>query len=61
MSDKIISASDGDYTITDIISCKIQGFSICHLDGKCSVCPIALAHLNPKQPLHFWISEVKKW
>jgi len=47
MSQEVKTADDGDYVIRGLCSCKIQGFSICHRDGYCSCCPIALAHLNP--------------
>ncbi len=46
------TAEDGSYVIRGLCSCKIQGVAICHRDGFCSCCPIALAHNNPGTPLH---------
>lgn len=60
MSEETKTVDDNTYAIHGLISCNIQGTAICHLQGRCSVCPIALAHDNPNQPLHFWIAEVNK-
>ena len=57
MISKVKTADDGDYVIRGLCSCKIQGFSICHRDGYCSCCPIALAHLNPGTTLHEFMKE----
>lgn len=57
---ELVCASDDSYSIRGLISCEIQGTAICHLDGKCSKCAIALAYLNPEKPLYFCIQELKK-
>lgn len=51
-------ANDGQFS-RHIIACspEIRGTAICHLNGKCSVCPYALAYLNPDVPLHFFMSK----
>jgi len=58
MSSNLITADDGAYVIRGMCSCKIQGFSICHRDGFCSCCPIALAHDNPGTHLHEFMTKV---
>ena len=54
MMSKITLPTDGQFTMPSVIPCdpKIRGTAICHLDGKCSICPIAKAYLNPDIPLH---------
>lgn len=47
--------ANGAYARYGLIACKIQGTAICHIKGMCSVCPIALARLNPDKPLSFFI------
>lgn len=51
---EITIPEDGKFSHGPVIPCdpKIRGTAICHLDGKCSVCPYALAYLNPDIPLH---------
>lgn len=58
MQEPIKTAEDGSYVIRGLSSCEIQGFSICHRDGVCSSCPIALAHLNPGTTLHEFMAMV---
>ena len=58
MNKEIKTADDGSYVIRGLSSCEIQGFSICHRDGVCSSCPIALAHLNPGTTLHEFMAMV---
>lgn len=52
MSSNLITAEDEAYVIRGLCSCKIQCVAICHRDGFCSCCPIALAHDNPGTPVH---------
>lgn len=58
MNSDINTADDGDYVIRGLCSCKIQGVAICHRDGYCSCCPIALTHLNPGSTLHDFMTKV---
>ncbi len=51
-------AENGEYVIRGLCSCKIQGVAICHRDGWCKQCPIALAHLNPGTTLHDFMKQV---
>ena len=58
MIGEITRPEDGKYS-SQIIACspEIRGTAICHLNEKCSVCPYALAYLNPDVPLHFFMSK----
>lgn len=52
MSSDLNIPKDGVYVIRGLSSCKIQGVAMCHKDGFCSCCPIALAHDNPGTTLY---------